>query len=103
MKEIHNVLGYISNTKILGFIPLDIAAHLVVAYVIMVILLKCNIKIIKAYFIVFSLCVLKEVFDSFSITNTIEENLKDLFVSMILPSMQLLISLSNKREIRRRR
>lgn len=103
MKELHSILGYISNTKLLGFIPLDIVMHLVVAYIIMVILLKCNLKIIKAYFIVLILCICKEVFDSFSLTNAIEENIKDLLVSMIFPTIQLLISFSKKSEVRRRR
>lgn len=103
MKEVHNLLGYISNTKIAGTIPLDIVMHLFVAYFIMIILLKCNIKIIRAYLIVLTLSLFKEVFDSFSLTNTIDENIKDLLVSMIFPTIQLLISFSKKSEVRRRR
>lgn len=103
MKEVHNLLGYISNTKIAGIIPLDIVMHLFVAYLIMVILLKCNVKIIRAYLIVLVLSLFKEVFDSFSLTNVIGENIKDLLVSMIFPTIQLLISFSMKREVRRRR
>lgn len=103
MKEVHNLLGYISNTKIAGIIPLDIVMHLFVAYLIMVILLKCNVKIIRAYLIVLVLSLFKEVFDSFSLTNVIGENIKDLLVSMFFPTIQLLISFSMKREVRRRR
>lgn len=103
MKEVHNLLGYISNTKIAGIIPLDIVMHLFVAYLIMVILLKCNVKIVRAYLIVLVLSLFKEVFDSFSLTNVIGENIKDLLVSMFFPTIQLLISFSMKREVRRRR
>lgn len=103
MKEIHKILGYISNTKIAGEIPLDIVMHLFVAYIIMFTLLKLKVNHAKAYLIVFVLSISKEVFDSFSLTNTLLENFKDLAISMILPTILVLIAKSKQSERRRSR
>lgn len=102
MKEIHNFFGYISNTTIAGVIPLDIAMHVLVAYLIMFILLKCKVSSAISFLIVLGLSITKEIFDSFSLTNTIGENLKDLIASMLLPTILLLIAKSKKSSQRRR-
>lgn len=91
MKPLHDFLGYISNTVFFDFIHLDFLAHFFIGYLIMFILMKKKIKVTNAYFVVFILSLFKEVFDSFSLTNTLQENIKDLIVSMTLPTIMLLI------------
>lgn len=88
---IHYVLGYISNTKIAGVIPLDIVMHLTISYTLMIILLLRKVRFIYAYLLVLFLAIGKEVFDSFSLTNTISENFKDLVVSMIFPTILMIV------------
>ena len=90
-KWVGQILGFFSNTKLLGFIPLDVVMHLTVSYIIMFIMLAKKVRFLYAYFTVFALAVAKEVFDSFSLTNTIEENMKDLAVSMVFPTLLLIV------------
>ncbi len=91
MKWIHSILGYISNAKIVGIIPLDIVLHLSVSYLLMVLLILKKVPFRFAYLSVFILSISKEIFDSFSLTNELEENLKDLTISMILPTVLLIV------------
>jgi hypothetical protein len=91
IKSFYQLLGFFSNTKLFGVIPLDIVMHLSVSYALMIILLIKKVRFLYAYFFVFFLAIAKEIFDSFSLTNTIQENLKDLIVSMIFPTLLLLV------------
>jgi hypothetical protein len=90
-KFVGKILGFFSNTKLLGFIPLDVVMHLGVSYLIMFIMLAKKVRFLYAYLTVFLLAIAKEVFDSFSLTNTIEENIKDLCVSMVFPTLLLIV------------
>ena len=91
MQWIHSLLGFISNTKIVGVIPLDIVMHLLVSYLLMAVLIVKKVPFRFAYLSVFILAIAKEIFDSFSLTNELEENLKDLVISMILPTILLMV------------
>lgn len=98
LEYLHNFLGFISNTKILGLIPLDIFAHLLVSYSIFIYLLyKRKFPILLSYIVVFTLSIFKEIFDSFSLTNTVEENVKDILVSMIFPTAIILVRYIKRR------
>ena len=94
------LFSYISKTKIGGVIPLDVVAHLTVSYAIFIYLLvKKNKQPKLAYFIVVMLSVLKEVNDSFTMTNTIEENIKDIFVSLFLPTLVMAVRYLKRKSI----
>lgn len=85
------IFGFFSNTKIAGEIPLDIVMHLGVSYILMVILIIKKVKFRIAYGVVFLLSISKEIMDSFSLTSSVEESFKDIIVSMIFPTILLLV------------
>lgn len=81
---IHSFFEFISSHS-LGPIPLDIIAHLLISALIMAILLKIGFSAQKTLFIVLALAVTKEIYDLPRLSNTPTENLKDIFVSMVIP------------------
>lgn len=85
------VFGFFSNTKIVGEVPLDVVMHLGVSYALMVVLLIKKVRFRIAYGIIFLLSIAKEIMDSFSLTSSIEESIKDILVSMIFPTLLLII------------
>ncbi len=91
MQLLNNVLGYISNTKLWGFIPLDVIMHLLVSYLIMFIMLWRKVRFRYAYLVVLLLSLIKEFYDSFTLTNVLSENIKDLLVSMCFPTLLLVV------------
>jgi len=97
-KALNKFLGYISGTKIGGVVPLDIVCHLFLGYAIYLLLVKkFKVSIGKSFLTVVILSIFKEVFDSFSLASTIEENIKDIFFSVIIPGLLALISKVKKR------
>ncbi|PIP91677.1 MAG: hypothetical protein COW01_01750 [Bdellovibrionales bacterium CG12_big_fil_rev_8_21_14_0_65_38_15] len=81
---IHPIFEFVSSHS-LGPIPLDIVAHLAVSALIMVLMLKKGVSAQKIIVTVLALAILKEVYDLPRLSNTPAENLKDIFVSMLIP------------------
>ncbi|PIP96581.1 MAG: hypothetical protein COW00_19395 [Bdellovibrio sp. CG12_big_fil_rev_8_21_14_0_65_39_13] len=100
MQVIHHFFGVISNTLLFGFLPLDIVLHYLVGLCITILLLKkLKNNLILAFFILLSLAIAKEIFDSFSLTATWMESIKDLSVTMIHPFMLFIIRKWRKNSI----
>lgn len=100
MKIINEALIYISKNDLFGILPLDILFH----YVIGVFLTIALLKIFKNN-LVFSLLgvlfleLLKEYYDSFTMTASLGESLKDIFVTLIHPIMLIIIRKLTKRPL----
>ena len=89
---IHNVLGFISETSFFdGLIALDVVMHLTISYALMIYLLYKKTKFSYAFIVVVFLSLLKEFFDSFSLTSTMSESIKDFLVSMIFPLILMVV------------
>jgi len=82
---LHNFLGYISNTKIAGIIPLDNVVHFLVGTIVTIIAIKFGNSLKKSTLIVIVLSLGKEIFDSFSLTNELGENIEDFLVTVAYP------------------
>lgn len=99
-KSIHNLLGMISRTTLWGWLPLDMVLHFSLGALITIILRLRGKSALFAVVVVFLLEVTKEIFDSFSLTATWEEAIKDMIVTMFFPVM-LLITIQVKRKLER--
>ncbi len=85
-------MQYISTTKLFNVVPLDILLHITIGYIVYIgikNILKLNYTI--SYIVILALEILKEFIDSFSMTNTLEENIKDFIATMLIPTTLLLI------------
>lgn len=83
-QEIYKILGYISKESIYG-IKLDIIAHLFFGTIIFVILKKFS-NTRKAFIGITLIAILKEVHDTTIMTNTYTENIKDLIITLLIPT-----------------
>lgn len=99
-KSIHNILGTISNTVLFGWLPLDMLLHFTLGAVITILLRLKGKSPTFAFVIVLLLEIAKEIFDSFSLTATWEEAIKDLLITMIFPVL-LLITVTLKKKLER--
>jgi len=86
-----SLLGKISNIKLFGFLPLDVLLHIVASYIIIILLLKSKMNQSRAYMIVLGLALVKEIFDSFTLGSSVDESIKDVLVSMLMPTLVVLI------------
>lgn len=93
-----NIFSYITKNSLFGIIPLDILAHGIVGYIIIVFLLKKKVKFIKAYLVVLFIAVLKESIDASFFPVPVEETVKDIVVTMIFPSVLSLVRLAIRKE-----
>jgi hypothetical protein len=99
-QKLHNLLGYISTTKLFGWIPLDILVHFSMGMIITILALKKLKSSSKAFLITLALAILKEIFDSFSLTASWEEALKDVLITLIYPLL-ILVTHSMIRKLKR--
>ena len=83
--------GYISKSTLFGFLPLDILAHLIVGTGVTIIGLKLKFKFSYVFLFLLFLCLAKEYYDSFVITSSAQEHLKDFIVTMIYPMILIII------------
>jgi len=94
---VENVLAYISKTVLWGWLPLDILAHAIVSYVLFLIAYKLKFSYWKTLLFIFVLALLKEFHDSFALTSSMDEHIKDLIVTMIIPFLLFFINFLKKR------
>lgn len=87
LKMIRMPFEYISHTKIFGFIPLDSVLHILLGHLILVGLMKFKLSYKKSMAVLIALAIGKEIFDSFTLTNRIEENILDFSLSLLLPTL----------------
>lgn len=94
----NGIFGYISQTSLFGFLPLDIVAHLIVGFIITHFFLKIKMSFPLVIFFVFVIALGKEYKDSFILgdANTITESIKDIFFTL-LPAALIYISVRAKR------
>ena len=86
INSLRDVFGFISTYKIAGIIPLDIIAHLLVGFLIMVFLLrKLNLKYHWSLLVVLIISLLKEYYDSLGPGRTMDEHLKDVLFTLVFP------------------
>ena len=97
MKTVHNILGYISQTKLFGWLPLDIVMHVTLGMLITVIAYKKLKSVYKAFAICLVLALAKELFDSQSLTASWGEAIKDIAVTMVYPLLLILIFVVRKK------
>ena len=91
-KQYSLMMQKISQTKIADTIPLDIFLHALLGYIIYIIAKKIlNNNVYLAFFAVLVLEVTKEIMDSFSLTNTLYENVTDFVATMIVPTILVII------------
>ncbi len=94
---LHQFLGFISRTKLFGWLPLDIVLHSVIGLILSVILLKKKHTHFKVLCLVFLIAVAKEVFDSFSLTASIVEAVKDILITISFPLLAWSVSIIKKK------
>ncbi len=82
---LNQILGYISKTKFWGIIPLDIVSHVVVSIMLTIVGIKLKISYLKICCGILTCALLKEFYDSFVLTSTWIEHIKDIVVTMIFP------------------
>jgi len=58
-------MGYISETKLFGWLPLDLTLHFVIGFLITLFLLKKKWKLSHIFYVLFTLAALKELNDYF--------------------------------------
>ena len=99
---IYSILGYISETSIYS-IKLDIIAHLSIGTLIYLLCLK-RFSIKKSFLILIILTLSKEIHDQGVSTNTLGENIKDIFFSLLIPVILIYFgNLSQKLNIDKKR
>lgn len=82
---------FINNNEF-AFIPLDIWAHVIVAALITIALLRFKVSPLSVLFIVFVIAILKEGIDwQFQVKISMEESFKDITVTMLYPAIAYLI------------
>ena len=97
IKNYSLIMKKISETKIAGVIPLDLLLHAIIGYLIYIFLKKViKVNSVTALFFVFLIELAKEVLDSFSLTNTLLENIIDIAATMTIPVILVLIDKINK-------
>jgi len=85
LDSLYVILSTISNTKIFDFIPLDLVVHFISGTFLTIFLLKRGHSLKKSFFLIVILSLAKEIFDSFTMTNKVSENLLDLFITILYP------------------
>lgn len=92
-RSIRILMAYIANTDIFG-IKLDIFAHFIFGVLITVFLKKRKMSWPKIFLILLAVCLVKEIYDSFALTASLGEAIKDTLVTLIYPILSFLISLA---------
>jgi phosphatidylserine synthase len=82
--QIQNLNEYISHNQFMG-VPLDIPAHLLVGAIMAVFLLKMTKNKRTILLLILSIALMKEAYDQEIMTNTLQENIKDTVVTMLIP------------------
>lgn len=101
-KMLHNFLGTISQTKLFGWLPLDILMHGIIGAIVTIVVQVYRKSHVQAFVVCLILALLKELFDSMSLTASWGEAIKDILVTMIYPTLLLGISTFMKKADRER-
>ena len=97
---LHSFFEFISHNELWG-IPLDILAHLIVGAICAYILLKAKKSYQACLISILILALVKELHDQQIMTNTLQENIKDIVVTMIPPFLLIYFDqLKTKKSIR---
>lgn len=97
MKILKDFLGYISDTVLFGWLPLDIVVHFILGILITVICFKITKSAIKSFVICLALAILKELYDSTTLVASWTEALKDIAVTLIYPVIFLSVAYIKKK------
>jgi hypothetical protein len=85
-QEMNHFLGLISETRLMGFIPLGMILHITISAVITIILLKRGMKFKHVALVVFLIGISKEILDCFVINNTLKKHIIDMCYDMSFPA-----------------
>lgn len=90
-QDINLIFRTISNTKILGILPLDLILHFIVGALLTIIgqIRKINLK--WTILIILILSLIKEYLDSSTMTSSVSESLKDIATTMIYPILIFIV------------
>ncbi|GAB4011672.1 MAG: hypothetical protein Fur0010_06470 [Bdellovibrio sp.] len=100
MKFINEALIYISKNDLFGVLPLDILFHYIIGVILTIGLLKAvKNNLILALIGLLIIELLKEYYDSFTMTASLGESLKDIFVTLIHPIMLIIIRKLTKKPL----
>jgi len=91
-KSYHQLFRIISKTKLFGWLPLDILLHFGMGIILMTLFIKLTKSYKYAFLFVFIIQLVKEFFDSFSLTATWSEAFLDTAITLIYPLLVLIIS-----------
>ena len=100
IKQYSLLMRDISQTRLLGYIPLDIFLHFLLGYIIFITLRKLTKNDVAAFLILMTLEIFKEIVDSFSLTNKVTENITDFIATMILPVILILIKKNKTKKVK---
>ena len=90
--QLNNLLSFIGTYQLFGIIPLDIIAHLIVSIIITLIILRLTKSYLGVFLVLGTLGLVKEYYDSFSMTSTMIEHVKDMCVNFVYPLISYAIS-----------
>lgn len=100
MKSIDSILAYIAKTTLFGFLPLDVICHYLVGVALTILFLKLfKNNLIFAFLFVLILELLKEYYDSFTMTANWLESIKDICVTIIHPVMLMIVRKVTKKPL----
>jgi VanZ family protein len=97
MRMIKGALGYISDTVLFGWLPLDILVHFILGIIITVICFKYTKSAVKSFIICLLLALAKEAYDSTTLIASWQESVKDVIVTLIYPIIFLITAYLKKR------
>lgn len=84
-------MGKLSKTYLFGLIPVDGLLHFAIGLILTLVLRKKGLSPIMTVTLIALIQLLKEFLDSFSMTATFEEALKDTVITLIFPVLNLIL------------
>lgn len=96
-KYINGILGAISQTKLFGWLPLDMLMHSILGALIAITTQIFTKSAWKAFFVCLGAALLKELYDSTSLVASWSEAIKDIVITMIYPSFLVVVVFIKKK------
>ena len=90
-QPIHDFLAFVGSYQLFGVIPLDIIAHLTVSITITLLLLRFKKNYLLPFCVMLIIGLLKEYYDSFAMTNSMGEHIKDMCMNLLYPTVRYVI------------
>lgn len=88
----HKVFSTISKTKLFDWLYLDTVLHFLIGLILMLLLIKKVKSPLKSFLIILTIQLVKEIFDSFSLTASWKEALIDTAATMSYPALVIFMT-----------